>query len=354
MVITDSSVGHVRGRLFGSKTYSRSQTMKHSCRTCQDARELLDRERARASIAESRGAVKDRLLGIVAAESSAMANSLLGWTQALRRDFKSQSAREHALGVMEARIGSHLAVLERLLDASGTPHGQELSLVRLDLRALVKSAVAGQRGLADERPVRLHDVGSANGDAVVLGDRLRVARAVNDLLVECIRSAEVGSSVDVEITGAAASASVRFTVSARGTLLDRARLGVLAATHAAELHGGSLETLADGFVLRLPIFVPAGAAPRTPRQKTLLVVRHDAEIAEVLATLATARGHRVLTVHDEELAARAFEVHAPDVVVVGSPDGFDRLRAVLAGVGERVTTVLSAADASELVESLAD
>ena len=327
--------------------------MDHSCRKCRDAGELLELERARASLAEARSAAKDQLLSAVASESSAMANGLLGWTEALRRDFKSASAREHALGMMEARITSHLALLERLLDASGSERGAELSLVRLPLRGVVDSAIQSQHAAAGERAVRLAGLAVETEDVAVLGEHARISRSLGDLLIECIRSAEPGSRVGVELKSEAGVASVRLTVMQRRTAIDRTRVGVLAAAHAALFHGGSLETLVDGFVLRLPLFDAASFPAKPSVRKTLLVVRDEPELAEILAALATARGHRVVTVHDEELAARAFEVHDPDLVVVGSLDGLDRIRAVLAKASDRIRTVSSAEEASELVTKLA-
>ena len=309
-------------------------------------------ERARASLAEKKGAAKDRLLAIAASESSATANGLLGWTQALRRGFANQSAREHVFSLMEARITSHLLLLETLLDASGASAGVELSLVRLSLLDVVESAIDSQRGFADERGVRLCGVRPLAASAVVFADRPRIARALEDLLAECIRAAELESTIEVALTSGADFAAVRLTVTRR-TTLDEASVGVVGARHAAKVHLGALESDRDGFLLRLPLFDPAGV-PTTPNPvKTILVVRHEQpDIAEMLAGLATARGHRVLTVHDEELAARAFALHAPDVVVVGSPDGVDRLRAFAESVTGRVVMISSAADARELVKTL--
>ena len=303
-------------------------------------------------LAEKREAAKDKLLAIAARESSAMANALLGWTQAFRRGFTSQSSREHALGLMEARIASHLGVLETLLDASGTS-GVELSLVRLPLVPVLEETRLGQQAFAAERCVHLGEPTPLEGGAVVLADRGRIARAWGDLLAECIRAANVGSAVSVDLTSDASSAAVRLTVRDRRAALDEYSAGVAAARHAASVHLGTLESYEDGFVLRLPLFEPARAEATPARVKKMLIVRHDEpEIAEMIAALATGRPLQILTVHDEDLAARAFEVHAPDVVVVGSADGFERLRSVVEKSSGRIARVSSAAEASALVNSL--
>jgi signal transduction histidine kinase len=190
-------------------------------------------------------------------------------TQETRREIAAENLRN---------AGVVLDLVNNLLDlARLEEHAESLDATDLDLATLVDGIVAANRPFATSRGVPL-EVEAPRGGVVVLGDRLKLVRILNNLVSNAIKHAD-GKPVTVALTRHATS--VRLLVRDRGPGLHpdvRAALlsgstpapaqggipdgevhgfGLFIVRRLVDMHGGSLDVRSDAgagttFVVTLP------------------------------------------------------------------------------------------------------
>ena len=249
------------------------------------------------------------------------------------------------------RIGT---LLDQLLDIARLTSGKVvLSKERIDLADVVRAAVETVAHLVEARKQELTVLLPSDASPLVLGDEVRLALVVENLLTNASKYTNEGGRITVTLeagddkhriiirdTGTGMSAELLpqvFDVFMQAPrTLDRAMgglgLGLPLVKRLVEMHDGHVDASSPGlgqgseFVVTLPRLregrsehhpqdEPSPAHPAI-RRRRILVVDDEAEIAVLFAGLLKANGHQVLVVHDGPSALEAVRSFAPDVVIL--------------------------------------
>jgi len=265
------------------------------------------------------------------------------------------------------RIGT---LLDQLLDIARVASGKiVLSKECIDLADVVRTAVETVGHLVEARKQELTLSLPRDGSALVLGDVVRLAQVVENLLTNASKYTNEGGRIAVMLdlgddkaqiiirdTGTGMSAELlphvfEVFIQAPRTL-ERAMgglgLGLPLVKRVVEMHEGHVEASSPGlgqgseFVVTLPRLLegrpkqrpegpPAPAKPEI-RPRRILVVDDEAQMAVIFASLLEAIGHQTLVVHDGPSALAAVRSFGPDVVILdlGLPemDGYEIARRI--------------------------
>jgi two-component system CheB/CheR fusion protein len=266
------------------------------------------------------------------------------------------------------RQSAHMArLLDDLLDVSRiTRGGIELRKQPLDLRRVIRAAVASVAPLLEERKSDLSVSGDL-GPLGVDGDPVRLQQVVGNLLANAVRYSAPGGRIwlGASLRGDEVTLSVRdegcgipqhmrseifelFVQAEQG--LDRPfgglGVGLTLVRMIVERHGGSVEAKSDGpgrgseFVVRLPHRpLPAAPAPQPVASakgasRRIAVVEDQPDSREVLRLLLETKGHVVIEASDGVSGIETITREKPDVALIdiGLPvvDGYDVARALRA------------------------
>ncbi len=266
------------------------------------------------------------------------------------------------------------SLVDDLLDVSRVTRGLvELERERVDLRAVVASAVEQARPLVDARRHHL-SVQGGQGPVWILGDRIRLVQVLANLLNNAAKYTAQGGSIVLAVEAGAdeVTVSVRdngigidramlphvfglFTQAERTPDRSQGGLGLgLALVHSlVQLHGGRVEAHSEGlgkgscFAVILPTVagpdstqaeMPSSRAAGSAAARRILVVDDNVDAALSLADILRSLGHTVATAHGSHAALAQAAAGWPDVFIldIGLPDidGYAlarRLRDIAAG-----------------------
>jgi PAS domain S-box-containing protein len=249
-------------------------------------------------------------------------------------------------------------LVDDLLDVSRVTRGLvELERERVDLKAVVASAVEQARPLVENRRHRLEQAMDA-APAWVDGDRIRLVQVVANLLNNAAKYTPQGGAIalSLEVADGHAAISVRdngigigpellpqvfdlFTQAERTP--DRAQgglgLGLALVKSLAGLHGGKVEAHSGGPGMgsTFRIVLPLAQAARSPEsgdgaagtlhalpERQILIVDDNADAAQSLAEILRALGNQVAVAHDPRSALALAEQDWPEVFIldIGLPD----------------------------------
>lgn len=268
----------------------------------------------------------------------------------------------------------HLAhLVDDLLDVARISEGKVvLRNEEVDLKGVIAQAIETAGPLIASRQHDL-DVRQPNADLWVVGDQVRLAQSVGNLLHNAAKFTPVGGAIvlGVDVTGDGEQQRVRISVRDNGIGIDADNLprifgmfaqaavppdrapeglgiGLSLVAHLAELHGGRLEASSPGvgqgstFTIELPLLrAPSGvpesapqAAPGSPESggMRVLLVDDNIDAMEMMGFLLAEMGYQPVTTADageiEMLALR----HKPQVIVldIGLPgvDGYQVARRI--------------------------
>jgi signal transduction histidine kinase/ActR/RegA family two-component response regulator len=268
------------------------------------------------------------------------------------------------------RQASHLTrLIDDLLDVSRITRGKvELRLDRLNLYGVLEQAAEGVRPFSDAKQLRL-TLKRPDRPILVLGDSVRVAQIVGNVLHNACKYSREGGRIQVELDEKDGFAEVQ--VRDEGVGIEKAQLerifdmfmqvesatsrapgglgiGLSLSRSLAELHGGTLTASSDGlgkgsvFTLHLPLLgkaVPVGDRPRNepdailpPTPLRVLVVDDYTDALDMLSELVKSLGHDVRSASDGEEALRLARAELPDAVLLdlGLPrlDGYQVARQI--------------------------
>lgn len=266
----------------------------------------------------------------------------------------------------------HLAhLVDDLLDVARISEGKiVLRNEAVDLKGVIAQAIETAGPLIATREHSL-DVRQPDEDLWVMGDPVRLAQSVGNLLHNAAKFTPAGGAIvlGVEVSGDGEDQRVRISVHDNGIGIDADNLpgifgmfaqaavppdrapeglgiGLSLVSHLAELHGGRLEATSPGighgstFSIELPLLRAASGAPAAAEQEAadspesggmrVLLVDDNVDAMEMMGFLLAEMGYQPVTTADAgEIEALALR-HKPQVIVldIGLPgvDGYQVAR----------------------------
>lgn len=276
----------------------------------------------------------------------------------------------YARNVISRQVDHMARLVDDLLDIARISQGKiSLQQEQLDLNALLGAAVEASLPYISKREHGF-DVRYSDRPILIVGDAVRLAQAVSNLLNNAAKYTPRGGNISLSLIPHAGK-RVEIIVEDNGIGIPKERLatifnlfaqgdaapdlaqdglgiGLSLVKQMTELHGGTVSVESGGrgmgsrFILTLPLALPdakpllnvaaavqsaaespgAVAAPRR-----VLIVDDNADSTETMALLLGAYGHETFTAHDAESALAMAQKHLPDVILldIGLPgtNGFE-------------------------------
>ncbi|MGB9179893.1 MAG: ATP-binding protein [Pyrinomonadaceae bacterium] len=347
--------------------------------------EMLAREQEARKQAEEANRLKDEFLATVSHELRTPLTAVLGWAHMLRANQLDQTAREHALEIIERNARAQNQLIDDLLDMSRIITGN----LRLDVRpvapaSFIESAIESVRPAAKAKGIRLQELFDTEVSSVS-GDPARLQQVVWNLLSNAIKFTPHGGRVQVRLERSGSYIEIAVSDNGDGIkaeflpfVFDRFRqadgtmtrqhgglgLGLAIVRQLVELHGGTVEANSPGegkgatFTVRLPLMPLHHLETRAERDRlaasdthstfgrsdnlaglTVLVVDDEDDVLELIKALLGGCGAKVLTAQSAAAAFDLLERLRPDVIIcdIGMPDedGFEFIQKVRALPVER-------------------
>lgn len=326
---------------------------------------LLECEKKARQEAEHATRVKNDFLATVSHELRTPLSSILGWSQLIRSGALDEETVRGGLDTIE-RSGRALAQLvDDLLDVSRIITGKlNLNLETVEPASVIQEACNAARPAAQEKGVQLQLLLDPDVDCVAC-DPARLQQVVRNLLSNAIKFTPKDGRVEVRVQPGELGVEIKVSDNGQGIsaqflphMFDRFRqadqaitrahgglgLGLAIVRELVEMQGGTVRAESDGeglgstFTVNLPRGQQGVAAPRTNgeqrsadvRDLRVLAIEDDDDTRELLVTILTLRGARVLPTCCVEDGIRALEREKPDVVLcdIGMPgeDGYSFVR----------------------------
>ncbi|MEJ0037254.1 MAG: response regulator [Gammaproteobacteria bacterium] len=336
------------------------------------------REHAARTQAEEATRLKDEFLANLSHELRTPMNAIIGWTHLLKTGRLDDAQRQRAMESIDRGARSQAKLIEDLLDVSRIVSGKlSLTMIPVDLRAVLNAALDSQRPAAQAKNLRL-EMGAA--DCAVMGDVGRLQQVFLNILSNAVKFTPTGGQVTVTLYSTSDSACVSIADTGEGIaaeflpfVFDRFRqadgtstrnhmglgLGLAIVKHVIEMHGGAVAAKSEGvgkgatFIVTLPLAgevespprgpiadrMPGGQVPQTALGVRVLVVEDDIETRDMLSAILERAGfsYRVATRASEALSV--LDDWQPDVIVsdIGMPDmdGYAFVRQLRARTAEQ-------------------
>jgi signal transduction histidine kinase len=358
--VAATTAAEERGRLaqraaeFLGETLAPSEMMLRGYRQANDALQRLNetleqRVRERTAALKEADRRKDEFLAMLAHELRNPLAPIRNALHVMQLAGDDVRALTEVRDMMERQVCHLVRLVDDLMDVSRISRGKiELRKQRLDVAAAVRNALEIARPLVEAAG---HEVTLAlpSEPLVVEADPARLVQVVANLLNNASKYTEPGGRIWLSAARDAGHAVVRVQDTGIGiptemlphvfdmfvqvdAAVSRSQgglgIGLTLVKRLVELHGGSVEAASGGpglgseFIVRLPLAVESGAAPRAdtpgpearpaPQLSTLrvLVVDDNRDAAESLALLMRLAGHQVQVALDGREAlesARAFQ-----------------------------------------------
>jgi PAS domain S-box-containing protein len=319
-------------RWFGTCTDIHDQRLEAE-RIEAEREQLLASERAARSESELQSRMKDEFLATLSHEIRTPLNAILGWSQIMKASANPKDIAK-GLEVIERNARAQSQIIEDLLDMSRIISGKvRLDVQRLDLSAVVQSAVETARPTAEAKGIRLGSVIDPLHGVAVSGDANRLQQILWNLISNATKFTPKGGEVRVLLERVHSHLEISVIDTGEGMrpeflpyLFDRFRqadasttrrhgglgLGLSIVKQLAELHGGSVSaksSVGSGstFVVSLPLL--ATRAESMPELES----RHPTVSQGLTAASGNGEiaGVRVLVIDDQpdarELVKRLLE-----------------------------------------------
>lgn len=246
----------------------------------QEREELLEREQAARTAAESANRLKDEFLATLSHELRTPLNTMVGWTQLLTRRRLDETTTAQALETINRNTNSLAQLIKDILDMSQIIRGKlRLNIQPVELIPIVEAAIDTVRPAADAKEICLEwqfdpTVG------VVMGDANRLQQLVWNLLGNAVKFTPIGGSVSLQLNRLDSYIEIRVSDTGVGIapeflphVFERFRqadssttrshgglgLGLAIVRHLVELHGGTVYANSSGigqgttFTVNLPM-----------------------------------------------------------------------------------------------------
>ena len=288
----------------------------------------------------------------------------------MRRAKSDTSMVEEAQCMIERQLQQLVRLVDDLLDLSRIVQGKiDLRRERIRLADAVRRAVETSQPIIDANGHVL-DVVLADSEIHVMGDLIRLAQAISNLLNNAAKYSTRPGRIELRLSREGSHAAIAVTDEGEGIppdLLPRvfdlfvqgehtlARsqgglgIGLTLVRRVIEMHNGSVSARSLGkgqgseFVMRLPVLPdlprpsapPAAAAERSSGPRRVLIVDDNVDAANSIAKILGLFGHTVRCAYDGQSALQLAAEFAPEAIVldIGLPgmDGYEvarRLRAM--------------------------
>jgi PAS domain S-box-containing protein len=311
---------------------------------------------------------KDEFLAMLAHELRNPLGPIANAVRFLQLTGPAEPSLQEARSTIERQVAHMARLMGDLLDVSRVVRGR-ISLCKelCDLTRIVRQTVADYRSLFEVGKLQL-DLQIPADSLWILGDPVRVAQAISNVLQNAARFTDPGGRVTVTLTaepGEQAVLSIRDTgigmepemlrrlfepFRQADHSLERSRgglgLGLTLVKELIDLHEGTITAASAGIgqgselTIRLPLQPPPrdapvgqGAEQSPPGEPSsisvqtyrILVIEDMPDAAESLRLLLTALGHRVGVATTGSAGLEAARDFQPEVVVcdIGLPGGMD-------------------------------
>ena len=339
--------------------------------------DITDRKRAETALRDA-DRRKDEFLATLSHELRNPLAPIRAAVEVMARARGDAAVVEQARQTMERQLLHLVRLTDDLLDVSRiTQNKIELRRARIDLRAVIDSAIEATRPLFDRSDQTL-TVALPDEPMWMHADFTRLAQAFSNLLNNAAKytqsggeiyvSAETGphaAVVTVADTGAGIPAPMLPRIFDMFTQLQEHRdrtfgglgIGLALARRLVELHGGTLEAHSEGigcgsrFTTRLPLGAPVAgeAAPagahgaRAELRRRVLVADDSRDTAEMMRVMLGLSGHDVRVASDGAEAVALAASFEPQIAFldIGMPrmDGYEAARKIRELLDDRVMLV---------------
>lgn len=295
---------------------------------------------------------KDEFLAMLGHELRNPLAALANGLAVMKKIGGDAEAIERVRAMMTRQTQRMIAMLDQLLDAARVSSGKfELAQDAVDMVEAAKAAIETVQPLLESAQHELTVSFPPQETALVLGDGVRLAQVLENLLGNAAKYTETGGHIWLTITTMddTIKLSVRdtgigldpdmldhafelFTQSPRS--LHRAQgglgLGLPLVRSLVELHGGHVDVFSAGlgqgseFVVTLPRLRLGHVArprdedatlPATSGRRVLIVDDED-DVVQSLVDILTMQGHEVRAAHDGATALDAARAFKPEVVLL--------------------------------------
>jgi K+-sensing histidine kinase KdpD len=355
MVVRDTLVGVLvagfsEERHFSKEDRSWTQALADDFGRALDRVRLLETEQRAVNDAAQASRTKDDFLALVSEELRSPPSSIAAWTRKARNHQGDRSLAALAGRAIERSVHFQGRLIEGLLEQSRTvARDLQIESRRIDLTPLVRSSVEPLRIEAAAMGVDLELVPGVKAE--VVGDAVRLQRAMSDFVSAALASTPRGGALRVEIGVHERRASVHIASDPRGGANAPASpdganagtrspgdptdaTGLLIARDLVKCHGGNVivdppHGRPKSVTIDLPLLDPMagviamispgrpvdGAAPSPLLGVRVFLVSDDSVERENIAEIATNQGAEVRSAVSTSDAIDQLRVFLPDIVV---------------------------------------
>jgi PAS domain S-box-containing protein len=245
----------------------------------QEREQLLKREQAARSEAETANRLKDEFLATVSHELRTPLTSIMGYAEMMRAGRLDDGDTGHAVEIIARSARAQAEIIDGILDVSRIIMGKfQIDAQPVELAPIIRAAIDTLHPAVSAKAITL--TVSLDQDAgPVTGDPARLQQIIWNLISNAIKFTPKGGRVEVRLERVDAHLEVRVTDSGIGIdeqflpfIFERFRqadssmtrahgglgLGLAIVRHLVELHGGTVEAKSGGqgqgamFTVRLP------------------------------------------------------------------------------------------------------
>jgi PAS domain S-box-containing protein len=370
-----SPVRNNRGEIIGASKIARDITER--VHADQERARLLGIEQSARERAEAANRAKDEFVAMISHEIRSPLNSVLGWSQLIRRGSLDKAAMDRALESIERNAQAQVQLLGDLLDISRVVTGKlRIEARPVDVRISLEAALESIRPAAEAKSITV-DVYPGPAGSLVTGDTDRLQQVFWNLLSNAVKFTPNRGHIRVEIRRLNSHLQIKVSDSGIGIseeflpyVFDRFTqadtssvrkhmglgLGLAIVRHLIELHGGSVavESAGEGqgatFTVTLPVrvvrdhaldFGRAGSAVPSLGTKTeniplaglrVMIVDDEIEARELLTAILSTQGAEVKACQSTAEALTVIEEWKPAILVsdISMPeeDGYSLIKRV--------------------------
>ncbi len=276
-------VGTLLPRQFNQDDVQLLQLVAERAALAIDRARLNEAERAALTQAQEANRLKDEFLAIVSHELRTPMQSILGWSQMLRKGELKPETVTKALETLERNAKQQARVIDDILDVSRIIRKKiSIRLIPLNIAPIIKSAIISISPAAAAKNIQITSTINSS-ISQILGDPDRLPQIINNLLSNAIKFTPQCGSVEIKLeqmgfnviltvidTGQGIEPEVlpyifddfRQGDSSRTRTHGGLGLGLTIVRYLVDLHGGTVQADSEGegkgakFIVKFPIHQP--------------------------------------------------------------------------------------------------